>query len=333
MAVGGGKRALIFGISGQDGALLARVLLERGYEVHGTSRDHEVASFANLRRLGVFDRVTLHSASLGDYRSIIEIIDGVRPMEIYNLAAQSSVGLSFNQPVNTINSTMFGVINVLEALRFLKLDARLYNASSGECFGNTGPEGATEESAFHPRSPYAVGKAAAHWAVANYRDSFRLYACSGLLFNHESTLRPRRFVTRKIVAGAVDIAKRRSDRLTLGDLSIVRDWGWAEEYVVAMWLMLQQAAPADYVIATGEPHSLREFVEQAFRYIGLDWTKHVDYDAALSRPSDVAFSVGRPEKARAELGWTAGVRMAEVVKRLIEDELRLRATSINLPAG
>ena len=300
MTITGIKRALIFGISGQDGPLLARLLIERGYEVHGTSRDHEVASFANLRRLGIFERVTLHSASLGDYRAIIEIIAGVRPAEIYNLAAQSSVGLSFNQPVNTINSTMFGAINLLEALRFLKLEAlrflkleaRLYNASSGECFGNTGPEGATEESAFHPRSPYAVGKAAAHWAVANYRDSFRLYACSGLLFNHESTLRPRRFVTRKIVAGVVDIASRRADRLKLGDLSIVRDWGWAEEYVHAMWLMLQQAEPADYVIATGEPHSLREFVEEAFRYAGLDWTKHVDHDPGLSRPSDVAFSVG-----------------------------------------
>ena len=329
MTITGIKRALIFGISGQDGPLLARLLIERGYEVHGTSRDHEVASFANLRRLGIFERVTLHSASLGDYRAIIEIIAGVRPAEIYNLAAQSSVGLSFNQPVNTINSTMFGAINLLEALRFLKLEARLYNASSGECFGNTGPEGATEQSAFHPRSPYAVGKAAAHWAVANYRDSFNLYACSGLLFNHESALRPRRFVTRNIVAGVVDIANRRADRLKLGDLSIVRDWGWAEEYVLAMWLMLQQAEPADYVIATGEPHSLREFVEEAFRYAGLDWTKHVDNDQGLSRPSDVAFSVGRPDKARAHLGWTPGARMRDVVKRLIEDELRLACE----PAG
>ena len=329
MTITGIKRALIFGISGQDGPLLARLLIERGYEVHGTSRDHEVASFANLRRLGIFERVTLHSASLGDYRAIIEIIAGVRPAEIYNLAAQSSVGLSFNQPVNTINSTMFGAINLLEALRFLKLEARLYNASSGECFGSTGPEGATEQSAFHPRSPYAVGKAAAHWAVANYRDSFNLYACSGLLFNHESALRPRRFVTRKIVAGVVDIANRRADRLKLGDLSIVRDWGWAEEYVLAMWLMLQQAEPADYVIATGEPHSLREFVEEAFRYAGLNWTKHVDHDPGLSRPSDVAFSVGRPDKARAHLGWTPGARMRDVVKRLIESELRLACE----PAG
>jgi GDPmannose 4,6-dehydratase len=323
MTTPGSKRALIFGISGQDGALLARLLIKRGYEVHGTSRDHEVASFANLRRLGIFEHVRLHSASLGDYRAIIEIIAGVRPAEIYNLAAQSSVGLSFSQPVNTINSTMFGVINVLEALRFLKLDARLYNASSGECFGNTGPQGATEESAFHPRSPYAVGKAAGHWAVANYRESFDLYACSGLLFNHESTLRPRRFVTRKIAAGVADIAGGRADRLKLGQLDIVRDWGWAEEYVAAMWLMLQQGTPADYVIATGEPHSLREFVEEAFRCVDLDWTKHVDYDAALSRPSDVAFSVGRPDKARAELGWTPRARMPDVVKRLIEEELRL----------
>jgi GDPmannose 4,6-dehydratase len=316
------KQALIFGIGGQDGALLARLLLDRGYSVHGTSRDHEISSFANLRRLGVLERVSLHSASLGDYRTIVEIVSEVRPAEVYNLAAQSSVGLSFSQPVGTINSTVLGVINILEALRFLKLDARLYNASSGECFGNTGPMGATEESAFHPRSPYAVGKAAAHWAVANYRDAYKLYACSGLLFNHESALRPRRFVTRKIVASAVEIANRRAERLKLGNLAIVRDWGWADEYVEAMWRMLQQDAPDDYVIATGEPHPLREFVEAAFRTVGLDWREHVDYDPKLSRPSDVEFSVGRPDKARAKLGWEPRTRMADVVTLLIEEELR-----------
>ncbi len=317
-----GKRALIVGIGGQDGALLARFLLERGYSVHGTSRDHEMSSFGNLKRLGIYDRIRLHSASLGDYRAIVEIMSVVKPTEVYNLAAQSSVGLSFSQPVNTINSTVLGVINILEALRFLCLDARLYNASSGECFGNTGPEGATEATPFQPRSPYAVGKAAGHWAVANYRDAYQLFACSGLLFNHESPLRPRRFVTRKIVAGAVDIANRRADRLQLGDLAIVRDWGWAEEYVAAMWMMLQQDKPRDYVIATGAPHALREFVAAAFSAVGLDWKNHVDFDPALSRPSDVAYSVGRPERAAKELGWQAKAKMDDVVRWLVEEELR-----------
>ena len=316
------KCALIVGIGGQDGALLARFLLDRGYAVHGTSRDHEASSFPNLRQIGVFDRIRLHSASLGDYRAIVEVMSAVKPTEVYNLAAQSSVGLSFSQPVNTINSTVLGVINLLEALRFLCLDARLYNASSGECFGNTGAEGATETTPFQPRSPYAVGKAAGHWAVANYRDAYKLFACSGLLFNHESPMRPRRFVTRKIVAAAVDIANRRAERLALGDLSIVRDWGWAEEYVAAMWLMLQQSRPADYVIATGRPHALRDFVAAAFECVGLDWENHVDFDPALSRPSDVAFSVGRPERAARDLGWTAQATMHEVVRRLVEAELR-----------
>ncbi len=316
------KRALIVGIGGQDGALLARFLLDRGYTVYGTSRDHEMASFGNLKRLGLYDRIRLHSASLGDYRAIVEIMSVVKPTEVYNLAAQSSVGLSFSQPVNTINSTVLGVINILEALRFLCLDARLYNASSGECFGNTGREGATETTPFQPRSPYAVGKAAGHWAVANYRDAYKIFACSGLLFNHESPLRPRRFVTRKIVAGAVDIANRRADRLQLGDLAIVRDWGWAEEYVAAMWMMLQQDEPRDYVIATGAPRALREFVAAAFDAVGLNWENHVDFDPALSRPSDVAYSVGRPERAARELGWRAKADMDDVVRWLVEEELR-----------
>jgi GDPmannose 4,6-dehydratase len=315
------RTALIFGIGGQDGALLAQLLLGKGYTVHGTSRDHEAASFPALQKLGVVDRVTLHSASLSEYRGVIEVIATVRPDEIYNLAAQSSVGLSFSQPVNTINSTILGVINMLEALRFLRLPTRLYSASSGEMFGNTGPLGADESSAFNPRSPYAVGKAAAHWAVANYRESYGLFACSGILFNHESPLRPRRFVTRKVVAGAIAIKRGEAKDLRLGDLSIQRDWGWAEEYVEAMWLMLQQDNPRDYVIATGEAHALESFVATAFAALDLDWRRHVIRDPRLNRPTDIAFSCGRPERAKVELGWQARTRMQDVVRRLIEAEL------------
>lgn len=315
------RTALIFGIGGQDGALLTKLLLDKGYAVHGTSRDHEASSFPALQKLGVAEQVTLHSASLSEYRGVIEVIATVRPDEIYNLAAQSSVGLSFSQPVNTINSTILGVINMLEALRFLRLPTRLYSASSGEMFGNTGPQGADENSAFNPRSPYAVGKAAAHWAVANYRESYGLFACSGILFNHESPLRPRRFVTRKVVAGAIAIKRGEAKDLRLGDLSIHRDWGWAEEYVEAMWLMLQQENPRDYVIATGEAHALESFVAAAFAALDLDWRRHVVRDPRLNRPTDIAFSCGRPDRAAKELGWRARSRMQDVVGRLIEAEL------------
>lgn len=315
------RTALIFGIGGQDGALLARLLLDKGYEVHGTSRDHEASSFPALRKLQIIDRVTLHSAALSEYRGVVEVIATVRPDEIYNLAAQSSVGLSFNQPVNTINSTILGVINMLEALRFLHLPTRLYSASSGEMFGNTGPRGADENTAFNPRSPYAVGKAAAHWAVANYRESYGLFACSGILFNHESPLRPRRFVTRKVVAGAVAIKRGAAKDLRLGDLSIQRDWGWAEEYVQAMWLMLQQESPRDYVIATGEANSLERFAATAFAALDLDWRRYVVRDPRLNRPTDILFSCGRPERAAEVLGWQARSRMPDVVRGLIEAEL------------
>lgn len=318
------KTALIFGVSGQDGAYLAQLLLGKGYTVHGTSRDREMSSFANLRRLGVFGRVVLHSAVLTDFRSVVEVISRVRPAEIYNLASQASVGLSFDQPVETLNSTINSTINILEAIRFLKLDARFYNASSSECFGNTGSP-ADESTPFHPRSPYGVGKAAAYWAVANYREAYGLFACSGILFNHESPLRPVRYVTQKIVRGAADIAERKTDSLELGTLSIARDWGWAPEYVDAMARMLAHDQPEDFVIATGEAHRLEDFVGQAFSYFGLDWRRHVHGNAALLRPSDIAFSVGNPAKAERLLGWRAERRMAEVVAGLAEAEMARRA--------
>jgi GDPmannose 4,6-dehydratase len=318
------RRALIFGASGQDGAYLARHLLEAGYEIHGTSRDKELASFANLERLGIGDKVTLHSASLTDFRSVFQVVSDVRPAEIYNLAGQSSVGLSFGQPVETLDSTIFGPLNIMETLRLIKLPARLYNACSSEVFGHIETDRADETYPFHPRSPYGVGKAAAFWTVANYREAYGLFCCSGLLFNHESPLRPRRFVTQKIIVGAADIAEGQLDRLVLGNLDVARDFGWAPEYVEAMALMLRAETPRDYVIATGQSSALRDFVAAAFAWFGLDWTKHVECDDALLRPSDIKRSAGNPAKAALDLGWRASKRMPEVVAALAEAELRRR---------
>jgi len=315
------RTALIFGISGQDGAYLARFLLDRGYVVHGTSRDCEISSFRNLEILGVRDRVRVHSATLHDFRSIVPVIQSVEPDEIYNLAAQSAVGLSFEQPVETIDSILNGTLNILEAIRFLNLKARFYHASSSESFGNTLDGPASETTAFRPCSPYGVAKSAAHWMVANYRQAYGLYACSGVLFNHESPLRPARFVTRKIIRGAIAVAQGRMASLELGNLAVSRDWGWAPEYVDAMWRMLQLDEPDDFVIATGRMHALQDFVQMAFAHFGLDWREHVVQGAMHQRPMDIHCSVGNPAKAQARLGWKAETLMPDIVERLIEAEL------------
>ena len=320
------RSALIFGISGQDGAYLAKLLLDQGYIVHGTSRDVEGSAFGGLRALGILDQVRVHSATLQDFRSVAQIIQQIRPSEIFNLAAQSSVGLSFQQPVETIDSIMHGTMNILEAIRFLGLETRFYNASSSECFGNTNVA-ADETMPFQPRSPYAVGKAAAFWAVANYREAYNLFACSGVLFNHESPLRPTRYVTQKIVRGAADIAERKTDKLTLGALDLARDWGWAEDYVDAMARMLKHDQPEDFVIATGVASKLEDFVEAAFRCFGLDWRSHVESDKAFMRPSDISLSVGNPAKAERLLGWTATTKMPALVGKLVEAELAKRAAA------
>lgn len=319
-----GKIALIFGISGQDGAFLARLLLEKGYTVHGTSRDAEVASFASLAALGLRNKVVVHSVALTDFRSSLQVIARVLPDEIYNLAGQSSVSLSFQQPVETLESIATATLNVLEAIRFLGEGIRFYNAGSSECFGDTGGYAATESTPFHPRSPYGVAKAAAFWQVANYRDSYGLFACSGILFNHESLLRPPRFVTRKVVAAAARIALGSKEFLNLGDLSIRRDWGWAPEYVEAMWLMLQQGQPEDYVIATGQSNGLADFVDAAFSAVGLDWRAHVRQEKSLFRPAEIRSGFGDPTKARRELGWTARTTMREVAERMAQGELAMR---------
>jgi GDPmannose 4,6-dehydratase len=313
------KTALICGVSGQDGAYLARLLLDKGYRVVGTSRDAQASSFANLRRLGIRERVAVESMVLTDFRSTLQTLAKVQPDELYNLAGQSSVGLSFQQPVETLESIATGTLNLLEAVRFLGRPIRLYNAGSSECFGDTGAA-ANEDTAFHPRSPYAVAKATAHWEVANYREAYGLFACTGILFNHESPLRPERFVTRKIVSAACRIARGSPERLRLGNLSVFRDWGWASEYVDAMWRMLQLATPDDFVIATGESHSLGEFVSAAFAENGLDWREHVEPDPALLRPSDIGYNGGDAAKARASLGWEAQLRMPDVVRRMVAAE-------------
>jgi len=313
------KSALIFGISGQDGALLARLLVDKGYQVHGTSRDAQLHGFDNLDRVGVRASVTLHSAVTTDFRSIAQVLGRVAPDEIYLLAGQSSVGLSFEQPVETLESVALGTLNVLEAVRFLGLKTRLYHAGSSECFGDLA-HAADEQTAFRPRSPYAVAKASAHWMVANYREAYGLYACTGILFNHESPLRPMRFVTRKVIAAAVRIAGGNDERLQLGNLDIERDWGWAPEYVDAMWRMLQQPQAEDFVIATGQAHALRDFVAIAFRCVGLNWHDHVDYDDNLRRPSDIARSVGNAAKAARELGWRAQSSLEDVIARMLAAE-------------
>lgn len=312
------KRALILGVSGQDGAYLSRLLLEKGYEVHGTSRDAEMQRFTRLERLGIRDRVLTHSTSLRDFREVLQLLTNVQPDEVYNLAGQTSVGLSFSQPIEAIESIAQAVLILLEVVRYLKAPIRIYNASSSESFGETFPgEASHEETPFRPRSPYATAKATAHWTTVNYRDSYGIYACSGILFNHESPLRSDRFVTKKVVNAAVEIAAGHKSRLTLGDLSASRDWGYAPEYVEAMWLMLQKDQPDDYVIATGESHSVEEFVAAVFAEVGLDWREYVDVDPTLFRPNDIHYSRGDATKAHRELGWQARTRFADLVRTLM----------------
>ena len=317
------RRALICGVSGQDGAYLARLLLEKGYEVFGTSRDAQISSFRNLRRLGIHGRVRLESMAVTDFRSVLQVLNKTSPHEVYNLAGQSSVGLSFQQPVETLESISLGTLNLLEAIRFVERPIRLYNAGSGECFGDTHGVAATEATPFRPMSPYGVAKAAAHWEVANYRNAYGLYACSGILYNHESPLRPERFVTRKVVSAACRIAAGDPEKLRLGNLDIERDWGWAPEYVEAMWLMLQQDQADDFVIATGNSNKLSDFVDLAFRAVGLDWHEHVEIDPGLTRPTDISRGVGDPSLANRVLGWKAQHHMGDVVTMMVEGERTL----------
>jgi len=314
------RTALICGVSGQDGAYLARYLLGQGYRVAGTTRDAQMSSLSNLDRLGIRGRVEVASMAINDFRSVLQVLARFQPQEVYNLAGQSSVGLSFEQPVETLDSISVGTLNLLEGIRFLDRSIRLYNAGSSECFGDTGEHPADEDTPFRPRSPYAVAKAAAFWEVANYREAYGLFACSGILFNHESPLRPERFVTQKIVRAACRIKAGSGERLRLGNLDIHRDWGYAPEYVEAMQRMLQQDRAEDFVIATGTTQSLRAFVAAAFDAVGLDWQAHVDTDPALMRPTDLRSGRANPAKAEQRLAWRAHTHMPEVVHLMVTAE-------------
>lgn len=314
------RRALICGISGQDGAYLAQLLLEKGYEVWGSSRDAQTSDFGNLSRLGILHRVKTISMAPNDFRSVLQAISRSEPNEIYNLTGQSSVGLSFDQPAETLESIATGTLNLLESIRFLGSPIRFYNAGSSECFGDTGSSTADEDTDFRPRSPYAVAKATAHWLVANYRSAYGLFACSGILFNHESPLRHPRFVTRKIIQGAVRISFGTQEKLTLGNLGVQRDWGWSPEYVDAMWRMLQTDVADDFVIATGESNLLADFVAAAFSEVDLDWRQYVVQDTGLFRPSEIACSRGNAQKAKRILGWEAKWKMRELIHEMICQE-------------
>lgn len=312
------RRALICGVGGQDGSYLAQLLVDKGYEVYGTSRDVNAQRFGGLASLGLLGKVRLLSMAPNDFRSVLQTLSLSQPDEIYNLAGQSSVGLSFEQPVETIESVAMGTLNLLEAIRFVGRPIRFYSAGSSECFGDTGTVRANEDTPFKPRSPYAVAKACAHNLVANYRDAYGMHASTGILFNHESPLRPERFVTQKIIRGAARISRGELDVLSLGNLDIHRDWGWAPEYVDAMWRMLQQPTPSDYVIATGRSASLKDFVSLAFNRFGLDWQKHVHHDSTLLRPSDIRFGAADPSRALERLGWQASVSLEALVARMCD---------------
>src|SRR5262245_41184881 len=315
------RTALICGISGQDGAYLAKLLLGKGYRVVGTSRDSQLSSFDNLNRLRIREDVECCSMVLTDFRSTLQTLGRVKPDEVYNLAGPSSVALSFEQPVQALESISLGTLHILESVPAIGQPIRLYNAGSSECVGNTGPGGANEGTRFFPCSPYAVAKAAAHWIVNVYRDSYGLWAANGILFNHESPLRPERFVTRKVVTAACHIKNGAQTTLRLGNLSVQRDWGWAPEYVDAIWRMMQLDSPDDLVIGTGEAHSLEAFVRHTFGALGLRWEDHVELDNALTRPSEVMFNKADATRAQERIGWKAKATMPDVVSMMIDAEL------------
>lgn len=309
--------ALIIGVSGQDGTLLASQLLEKGYAVTGTSREPDGARLGSLGKMGLSDRINIVTMAPNDFRSVFKVLKDTKPDEIYNLSGQSSVARSFEQPVEAHESISITVLNLLECLRLTGSSAKLYNAGSSECFGNTREGPACEGTPFHPLSPYATAKASAFWTVCNYRNAYGMQVCSGILFNHESPLRRQSFVTRKIVDTAVRIASGSKERLQLGNLNIFRDWGWAEDYTDAMWRMLQQDELEDFVICTGESHTLDEFLSITFKELGLNWRDHTDHNPHHLRPLDIEYSVGNPEKAQRVLGWKASVKFDEMICRLV----------------
>jgi len=314
------RRALITGITGQAGAYMAQLLLDRDYEVHGMLRRSSSESYERIAHLR--DRLELHQGNLIDQLSLVHILEDVRPHELYNLASQSFVPTSFRQPLLTGEVTALGVTRVLEAVRLVDPKIRFYQASSSEMFGAARTEPQNEDTPFWPRSPYAVAKVYGHWITVNFRESYGLFACSGILFNHESPLRGKEFVTRKITDAVARIKLGLLDKLALGNLDAQRDWGFAGDYVEAVWLMLQQDQPDDYVIATGEKHSVREFAELAFDRVGLNWQDYVQVDPSLLRPADVVALRGDAGKAHRVLGWEPKVRFRELVAMMVDADLK-----------
>ena len=334
------KRAIVTGITGQDGSYLAEFLIAKGYEVHGIVRRSSAAGaqrLEHLRRetLGPAPRLVLHDGDMADGSGLARIVREVRPAEVYNLAAQSHVGVSFDQPTYTADVTAVGALRLLEAIRDQQHatgeQIRFYQASSSELYGRVAATPQDESTPFHPRSPYGVAKLYAHWITINYRESYGLFCCCGILFNHESPRRGESFVTRKITRAATRIKVGLQEKLRLGNLEARRDWGFAGDYVEAMWLMLQQPTPAEYVIATDETHSVREFCEHAFARLGLDYRDHVEVDPRYFRPAEVDLLRGCSEKARRELGWTPRVNFERLIAMMVDEDLRIAETERDHP--
>jgi GDPmannose 4,6-dehydratase len=313
------KKALITGITGQDGSYLAELLLEKGYEVHGLVR--RSSSFNTWRIDHVRDQLVLHYGDLVDQNSLVRTLEAVQPEEVYNLGAQSHVKVSFEMPEYTTDVTAIGVLRVLDAVRDLGLKTRVYQAGSSEMFGLVQETPQTEKTPFHPRSPYACSKVFGHWMAVNYREGYGLHVSNGILFNHESPRRGENFVTRKITMGVAAIKQGRAKELRLGNLDAKRDWGFARDYVEGMWRMLQQESPDDYVIATGETHSVREFCEEAFSHVGLDWKDFVKVDPKYFRPAEVDVLLGDSSKARRVLGWEPKVTFKELAQMMVDADL------------
>jgi GDPmannose 4,6-dehydratase len=324
------KRALVTGITGQDGSYLAELLLEKGYEVYGTVRRSSAPNFWRIQH--IVDRVVLKPADLLDQLSLLRLIDEVRPREIYNLAAMSFVPASWDQPMLTGEFNAQGVTRLLDAVRQVDTSIKIYQASSSEMFGKVREVPQNEKTPFYPRSPYGVSKVFAHYITVNYRESYNLFAVSGMLFNHESPRRGLEFVTRKVTDGVARIKLGLADKLSIGNLDAQRDWGFAGDYVRAMWMMLQRDEPEDYVIATGVSHSVRDLVRIAFAHVGLDWEKYVHVDPALLRPAEVEHLLGDPSKARAELGWKPTIDFTQLVEMMVDADLELLGASSSVRA-
>ena len=321
------KKALITGITGQDGSYLTEFLLNKGYEVHGIIR--RSSSFNTSRIDHLYNdkklynqKLFLHYGDLGDSSSLCRIIEKTTPDEIYNLGAQSHVKVSFDIPEYSSDIDAIGTCRILDAIRDTRIKTKFYQASSSEMFGKVQAVPQNESTPFYPRSPYGCAKLFSHWLTVNYRESYGIFACSGILFNHESPRRGQTFVTRKITCGIAEILAKKIDKIQLGNLDAKRDWGFAGDYVEAMWLMLQQPAPDDYVIATGETHSVREFLEEAFGIVGLDWQKYVEIDQKYFRPAEVDLLIGDPSKAKEKLGWEPKVKFKDLVKMMVEADIK-----------